>query len=325
MFLDHVKVKCSAGKGGNGIVAYRKERYIPKGGPYGGNGGKGGSIVFEADENLTSLDFFASKRHLKAENGREGGTNLKRGRQGKDLILKLPLGTLIKDEKGTLLADLTEHTERFLLVEGGNGGRGNASFKSSTHQTPNFATPGKPGEEKLVLLELKLIADIGLVGHPNAGKTTLLNALCKTSAKSADYPFTTLTPNIGFIESEDYRRCYIADIPGIIEEASKDKGLGLRFLKHIERTKTLLFVIDISAKDPLRDFEILKNELFCYAPKLLKKSFFVVLNKCDLEDADEMIQTVKKAEIVKPKYLFTISALNQDNLASLVDVLFNTR
>jgi GTP-binding protein len=322
MFVDQTQVKCIAGKGGNGSVSYRKERFIPKGGPDGGNGGIGGSILFEADENINSLDTFLSKRILKAENGMQGQGALKQGRSGKDLVVKVPIGTLIKDARGTLLADLTQHKETFLVVCGGRGGRGNASFRSSTHKTPNFATPGKLGEEKALHLELKLIADIGFVGFPNAGKSTLLNALCHTEVKCAPYPFTTLVPFISFIES-DYKRLFIADIPGIIEGASNNRGLGLAFLKHIERCKTLCFILDLSGQDPIKDFRILEKEITNYNPKLLQKPFFIVLNKCDTKGAKKHIKTIKNAHLVDERFLFVISALKHLHLEDFKQALFS--
>lgn len=307
MFTDSISVKLVAGKGGNGIVAWRREKYMPKGGPYGGNGGKGGNVIVQGDENLFSLDYFRNKRLIKAESGQSGGVNLQQGRQGRNYVMKVPCGTLVKDPKtGVVLCDITKPGQIETLCEGGRGGRGNASFKTSVRQAPTFATPGKEGEELSVELELKLIADIGLVGFPNAGKSTLINALTKSKAKCANYPFTTLSPNLGFIETKDYRRYFIADIPGIIEGAHQNKGLGLKFLKHIERTKILFFIIDISREDPLKDYRVLKDEIKEYNPKILEKPSLILLNKCDLDNFSEQIQHFKDEN--KSEKIYEISA-----------------
>ena len=283
MFTDRVRLKLIAGKGGNGIVAWRREKYIPKGGPYGGNGGPGGAILFESCPQTASLDAFSYKRIIKGEDGGSGAANNRQGRQGKDLILKVPSGTLIKDAKtGEILFDFTEDGQRFLICSGGRGGLGNTFFKKSTNQAPNFCTPGKPGEERAVELELKIIADVGLVGFPNAGKSTLIRALTASKAKVGAYPFTTLTPNLGVFEYDYGKRITFADIPGIIEGAHHNRGLGLEFLRHIERTKLLLFIIDGSKEEPEKDLEILLDELKCHDPMLLEKPRIIAWNKSDL-------------------------------------------
>lgn len=291
MFTDRVTVQLEAGKGGNGVVAWRREKYIPKGGPTGGNGGRGGSVILKADTQVFALDWYRNRKRIVAENGRIGGPNKRQGRRGKDIILKVPCGTLIKDkETGAIIADLTEDGEQMTICEGGRGGRGNESFKSPTNRAPNICTPGKPGEAKSVELELKLIADIGLVGFPNAGKSTLMNALTRVNVKAAPYPFTTLKPNIGFLKTKDYRRIFIADIPGIISGASENRGLGLEFLRHIERTKLLIFMLDasgIDGRDPYSDFQILRNEIAAYNPHILQKPVLVLLNKVDDEASKE--------------------------------------
>ena len=294
MFTDRVILTLKAGKGGNGIVCWRREKYIPKGGPYGGNGGKGGSIILEVDQQIPSLESFRNTRTRKAENGVQGGPNNRQGRHGRDLILKIPCGTLVKEvATGMIIHDFTEDKEKKVLCRGGRGGNGNSYFKSPTNRAPNTATPGKMGEGVEVELELKLIADVGLVGFPNAGKSTLISSATDIKVKMAPYPFTTLRPNLGYLIEEDGERILFADIPGIIAGAHKNKGLGLEFLRHIERTKILLFVIDafaLDGRDPVEDFAVLQSELKAYNPELLEKPFLVALNKIDCEEAQENIR-----------------------------------
>jgi len=324
MFTDQVTINFFGGKGGNGIVAWRREKYIPKGGPTGGNGGKGGSIYIEADRQFLDLDHFRNLRSIQAKSGQNGGSNLSQGKAGEDLILKVPCGTLIKNSKTKeVLHDLTQDGERILICEGGKGGKGNHVFRSPTHQTPDICTPGKEGENRSLELELKLIADIGLIGMPNAGKSTLLSALTKVVAKVAPYPFTTLHPQLGYLPSEDFFRTLIADIPGIIQGAHKNKGLGLGFLKHIERTSALIFVIDISGeegRDPLTDFKILKDEIHLYNKEILKKPHLIVLNKIDREVSSNFIKDFRK------KFSGTIlevSALSHQGIESLILAIQN--
>jgi len=318
MFLDEVTLHLSAGKGGDGVVAWRREKYIPKGGPTGGNGGKGGSVVFEADPEIYSLDYFRFRKILKAENGVQGGPNLQQGRNGKDLVLKIPCGTVIRDNAtGEVLIELLEKGDQFLACKGGKGGKGNDHFKSPTNRAPHTATKGELGEELDVDLELKLIADVGLVGFPNAGKSSLINALARGRAKVGAYPFTTLTPNLGFIETEIYDRIFVADIPGIIRGASDNRGLGLEFLRHIERTSLLVFVIDgagVDARDPLEDFEILQDELKSYSKELLKRPAFLLINKTDaVEDDKSVVKLEKKAKKLEIP-VYRVSALTGDGL-----------
>ncbi len=321
MFTDRVKLGLMAGKGGNGVVAWRREKYIPKGGPCGGNGGKGGSIIFEADTQIFSLEAYRNSRQLKAENGAAGGRNLCHGRNGKDLILKVPLGTLLKDmNTGEILHDFTIDKEKWILCKGGRGGKGNDTFKSPTNRAPNICTPGKEGETAEVELELKLIADVGLVGFPNAGKSTLISALADIRVKIAPYPFTTLRPNLGYIELEDLSRIFIADIPGIIEGAHRNKGLGYEFLRHIERTKLLIYVLDasgIDGRNPADDFQVLRNELEKYNPELLKRPFLVALNKMDTEDSQIFAPEFIKDYPFKKGTLFPISAEKGEGLPAL--------
>lgn len=323
MFIDRVKVDLKAGNGGNGTVAWRREKYIPKGGPCGGNGGKGGSVFIEADAQVYSLQWFRNRRILKAESGMPGGHNLCQGRNGKNLVLKVPCGTLVKDSvTGEVLYDLTEDKQTIEICKGGKGGRGNESFKSPTNRAPIEFTEGKEGQSCSIELELKLIADVGLVGFPNAGKSTLISAIADVQVKIAPYPFTTLQPNIGFIETEDYRRIYIADIPGIIEGAHRNKGLGFEFLRHIERTKLLLFVLDasgIDGRNPVDDYNVLRAEMEKYNPEMLERPFLVVLNKIDTEESKEHLKVFKK-KFPKLK-TYSISALTGEGLEELATTI----
>lgn len=326
MFIDRVTVKLNAGKGGNGAVAWRREKYVPKGGPYGGNGGFGGSIVIVAEPSLHSLDWFRNRSQLKAENGRTGGTGCRKGREGRDLILRVPCGTLVKDaETGALLADLTKPGEKIYVCLGGKGGRGNASFKTSINRAPNQWTEGDLGDEKRIELELKLIAEVGLVGFPNAGKSTLVGALTKAKAKVGAYPFTTLAPNLGKIHFEDYTSAYIADIPGIIEGAHENRGLGLEFLRHVERTKVLIYVLDTSGIDgrtPLDDLRVLRKEVQSKSPEILERPFLIALNKCEVPESKEHIEAFLKATDVDPKLIFHISAMEKQGLEPLLDAIY---
>ncbi len=325
MFVDQVKLELRAGKGGDGVVAWRREKYLPKGGPTGGNGGFGGCIYCEADPNINSLDHLANQRVLSAENGRCGGPNQQNGRRGKDLVIKVPLGTLVKDAKTqSIIFDMSEEKEKVLLCQGGKGGLGNAFFKTPRNRAPNKCTPGKFGETQSFELELKLIADVGLVGFPNAGKSTLLTAVANIDAKAGSYPFTTLSPNISYMEFDDFSRIYIADIPGIIEKAHLNKGLGLAFLKHIERCNTLLYVIDLSTEereDPLQDFLTLRDELGKYSKKLLEKPFIVALNKIDKESSTSTLEMFRSNYAFEGSSLYPISAKEQSNLSSLKEAL----
>lgn len=323
MFVDRVVIEFVAGKGGNGVVAWRREKFIPKGGPSGGNGGKGGSVILEADTQIGSLDWFRHRRILKAQNGGDGGSSCRQGRNGTDLILKVPCGTLVKDARtGEILYDFVNDKERFVLCKGGRGGRGNDSFKTPTHQAPNICTEGTYGQTHHVELELKLIADVGLVGFPNAGKSTLISSLAGLRVKVAAYPFTTLQPNLGFIELDNYKRVYIADIPGIIEGASSNRGLGLEFLRHIERTKLLIFILDASGIDgrtPSSDFRVLREEIGAYNPELLERPYLVALNKIDTEESQANIEEFCHNYPLPPHTLFKISAAYGEGLQALVE------
>lgn len=325
MFVDRIKIKVMAGKGGNGVVAWRREKYIPKGGPYGGNGGRGGSVFFEADSGLFSLEAFRRRKILQAENGKPGGTKLLQGRSGVPLTVKVPYGTIIKDSQTQeILVDFTMDAPQWEACRGGKGGQGNAFFRSPTHQAPNICTPGKPGEEKELELELKLIADVGLVGMPNAGKSTLLSQMTHAQVKIGAYPFTTLTPNLAFILNEGGSRILVADIPGIIENAHLDKGLGLSFLKHIQRTSALVFVIDISGEEgrsPIDDFEVLRQEIRAYDETLLSKPFLIVLNKMDKEDSEKNRQEFYEKYPLDAEKIFPVSALEKQELKPLIQAL----
>ena len=325
MFIDSVTLTLTAGKGGNGVVAWRREKYIPKGGPTGGNGGRGASITLRASTQLPSLEGMRNKRIIKAQNGSPGGANLIQGKSGQNLTITSPCGTLVKDSKtGEVLFDFTEDGQEWIVCAGGKGGKGNHHFKSSTHQAPNVFTEGTYGEIKEVELELKLIAHVGLLGMPNAGKSTLMSKITYVAVKVAPYPFTTLHPNLGFIQYRDGTKVLVADIPGIIENAHENKGLGMAFLKHIERTSLIVYVIDISGfegRDPLEDFLILRNELKAYKPEMLEKPFFVVLNKIDMEEAEENIGRFKKEINIDHSRIFEISAKERQGLEDLIIAL----
>lgn len=318
MFTDRVILELSAGKGGNGVVAWRREKYLPKGGPYGGDGGKGGSVILEVDDNIPSLESYRNKRILKAENGQQGGANNRRGRGGSNLVLKIPRGTLVKEvESGEVLYDFTENKDKWPICLGGRGGFGNTHFKSATNRAPTKATPGRAGETIKVELELKLIADVGLVGFPNAGKSTFVSQVTDVPVKIAPYPFTTLRPNLGYVMGEN--RFLIADIPGIIEGAHRNKGLGFEFLRHIERTHVLLYVLDASGfeeRDPIADFATLRNEVLEYNPELAKKPFVVALNKVDMGFVGE-----KFRETYPEAPVFEISALTGQGVNDIIGFL----
>lgn len=325
MFVDTVLLSLSAGKGGNGVIAWRREKYIPKGGPAGGDGGKGGSIYLQADPQVHSLEDYRNRRIIKAQNGMPGASNNCKGKNGQDLILKIPLGTLVKDSKsGQILCDFVQEGQTWKICTGGRGGKGNTRFKTSTHQAPFVCTEGTSGEEKEIELELKLIADVGLIGMPNAGKSTLISQLAHIQVKIAPYPFTTLRPNLGIIEFDDFQRILIADIPGIIEKAHENKGLGLAFLRHIERTSSLIYLIELApdeSRDPFEEFLMLRRELEAYNPAMLEKPFLVALNKIDQEGTTPLAEQFKKRYPYDPSTLFEISALAETNLDALKEAL----
>jgi GTPase len=287
MFIDFVSIYVRSGNGGAGKVAFRREKFIPKGTPNGGDGGKGGDIIFVGDVNMNTLLDFTMNRRFEAENGQPGGMSDMTGRGGKSVTIKVPLGTVISDkETGEVYLDIAEEDKEYKFLEGGKGGWGNPHFKTSTRQAPRYAQPGIPGEEKHIVLELKIIADVGLVGFPNAGKSTLLSVMSNARPKIADYPFTTLFPNLGIVKYGNYKSFVMADIPGLIKGASEGKGLGLQFLRHIERNKVLLYMINADSEDYERDFKILQNELFTYSEIMKEKPFLKILSKKDLLDKE---------------------------------------
>ena len=325
MFVDQVLLSLSAGKGGNGVIAWRREKYIPKGGPAGGDGGNGGSVVIRADPQVHSLENYRNRRILKAENGMPGGSNNCKGKNGCSLTLKVPLGTLIKDAiTKEVLFDFTEKGQTLEICSGGKGGKGNSRFKTATHQAPFVCTEGTLGTSAEIELELKLIADVGFVGMPNAGKSTLISSLAHIRVKIAPYPFTTLRPNLGIVHFDHTSHILIADIPGIIENAHANKGLGFAFLRHIERTRALVFVIELAPwqeRNPLEEFLMLRKELEAYNPEMLKKPFAVVLNKIDAEGAPEIAAQFRSNYPLDPSLLFEISAKEEVGLEPLKQAL----
>ena len=282
MFIDYAEIVCESGQGGAGRVSFRREKFVPKGGPDGGDGGKGGSVVFIADRNLHTLQDIRYKKSYKAENGGSGASNQKTGKNGQDIRIPVPLGTLISNmNDNSVKADLVSDGQEFVACVGGKGGKGNVNYKSSTRQTPRYAQKGIPGEKKHFSIELKVLADVGLVGLPNAGKSTLLSSVSSAAPKIDDYPFTTLQPHLGIVKYGEYQSFVMADIPGLIEGASKGKGLGHQFLKHIERTKLLLFLIDTADDNPLENYKLLKKELLNYNPDLDKRKYVILRTKID--------------------------------------------
>ena len=325
MFVDYALIEVSSGKGGDGVVTFRREKYVPKGGPSGGDGGNGGNVIIKASTNLhTLLDFRYKKKYI-ADNGDSGGNSLKDGKSGQDVIIHVPVGTIVKDaETEELLFDLDADGNEVILAKGGKGGRGNSKFATPTNQTPRFAEDGKPGEHKKVILELKLIADVGLVGFPNSGKSTLISKISAAKPKIADYPFTTLKPNLGIVKYKDFQSFTIADIPGIIEGASEGKGLGHQFLRHIERTRIILFLIDINSENYQNDFNILMNELKIYSPKLIQKKMFLSLSKADLVDPERLKEVFRfKFKGIKDKPLI-FSSISGFGLDRMLDILWNS-
>ncbi len=325
MFIDYAEIEIKAGKGGDGAVTFRREKYVPKGGPSGGNGGKGGDIIFEAHHNFNTLLDFRYKKHFKAQNAEMGASSRKDGKSGKDIIIKVPVGTLIKDpETKKILFDLDEESKQVIAAKGGKGGKGNSNFATPTNQAPRYAENGNPGEEKKVILELKLIADVGLVGFPNAGKSTFISTVSAARPKIADYPFTTLEPNLGIVKYKDYQSFTVADIPGIIEGAHEGKGLGIKFLRHIERTKILLFMIDITSEDYKKEFEVLFNELKTYSSKLAAKQKLIALTKSDLVDDDELKKISKKKIKLTGVPVQIISSAANFGIEELLDLIWKT-
>ena len=319
-FVDYVKIFCRSGNGGSGSAHLHRDKFTRKGGPDGGDGGRGGHVILRGNDQLWTLLHLKYQKHIYASHGESGGSSLKTGASGKDAHIEVPLGTVAREaESGRVLFEITEHGEEQILISGGRGGLGNDHFKSPTHQTPRFAQPGEPGQEGWYILELKLLADVGLVGFPNAGKSTLLSAMSAARPKVADYPFTTLVPNLGIVKYRDDRSFVMADIPGIIEGASEGKGLGHRFLRHIERNSMLIFLIPSDSRDIREEYQVLLNELEKYNPELLDKPRLLVVSKSDLLD-EELKEEIAK-DLPRVRYHF-ISSVANHGLVSLSDIIW---
>jgi GTP-binding protein len=316
MFIDYTEIELMAGRGGKGSVHFRREKYIPKGGPDGGDGGRGGHIIFKADANLHTLQDVRYRRKYKADDGNDGGGSRKTGKNGKDIIVLVPVGTVVRNKKeNTFIADLIENGETIIMRKGGMGGKGNIRFKTSTNQAPRIAQSGLPGETGHFIIELKVLADVGLVGLPNAGKSTLLSRISSARPKVADYPFTTLNPNLGIVKYGDYNSFVMADIPGLIEGASKGKGLGHQFLKHIERNKVLLYLIDCTDETPYQTFKTLENEILQFNADLDVKPKLICRTKADLES--ELSEEWGKFE----QEILVISSISGEGLNRLIATL----
>jgi len=321
-FIDEARISVKAGDGGSGCVSFRHEKYIPKGGPDGGNGARGGSVIIRADRQLNTLLDFRYKRNYIAERGENGRGKDQEGKSGKDVIVKVPCGTLIRDAlNGKTITDLVNDGDEIITAQGGKGGRGNGEFATATNQAPRFAEPGTPGEERELILELKLLAEVGLVGYPNAGKSTLISVISAAKPKIADYPFTTLVPNLGLVRYAEGRSFVVADIPGLIEGAHEGKGLGIQFLKHIERTKVLVFLIESVSEDPKKDYQVLLNELSSFKSAIAKKKKIVALTKMDIADES------RKAKLAKLKFgrgvlTMPISAVTREGIQDLLDEMW---
>lgn len=327
MFVDQVKIFLKAGDGGNGITAYRREKYVPFGGPAGGDGGRGASVVFEVDEGLRTLMDFRFQRHFKAKKGENGQSSNMHGKNAQDLILKVPPGTIVKDvETQETLADLVEHGQRATIAKGGRGGRGNSRFATPKNPAPDFSENGEPGEEIEVTLELKLLADVGLVGFPSVGKSTLLSIVSQAKPKIGAYHFTTIQPNLGVVTTPDQRSFVMADLPGLIEGASEGIGLGHQFLRHVERTKVIVHVIDMSGmegRDPYEDYLTINKEMRAYEEKLEKRPQIIVANKMDMPEAEDQLELFK-SQLEEDYPIIAISAYTRENIDQLLYEIANT-
>lgn len=322
-FVDYVKIHCASGKGGGGSAHFRREKYIPKGGPDGGDGGRGGHVILRGNKQLWTLLHLKFKKHIKAGHGLHGSSALKTGAEGKDEYIEVPLGTIVRDpETHEFLFEITDDGQEMVIQKGGRGGQGNDHFKSSTNQTPRFAQPGEDGAEGWKILELKVLADVGLVGFPNAGKSTLLSVVSAAKPEIGNYPFTTIKPNLGIVKYRGGRSYIMADIPGIIEDAHKGKGLGLRFLRHIERNSLLLFMIPADSDDIKKEYSILLNELKLYNPELLHKDKILAISKSDMLD-EELTEEIKLDLPEGIETLF-ISSVAQQGITELNDLVWNT-
>ncbi|MGE5313243.1 MAG: GTPase ObgE [Acidobacteriota bacterium] len=323
MFIDSAKIFVRSGKGGNGIIHWRREKYVPKGGPDGGNGGNGGDVILRANKQLNTLLDFRYKRKFEAQNGNPGEGSNCEGRSGEDVVVSVPLGTIVRNhETGDVMADLTEHDQEVVIAKGGRGGKGNWVFKSPTNQAPRICTPGTPGEEYTLDLELKLLADIGLVGFPNAGKSTLISVISAAKPKIADYPFTTLAPQLGMVYYRQSKSFVVADIPGLIEGAHEGKGLGTQFLRHIERTKALVYLIDCTSETIKEDYKVLFNELKSFNPDLPKKRTVIVLTKLDVAD-DDVRAAIRKVKFPKGTPVYSISAVTGEGIDELKEAMWH--
>jgi GTPase len=321
MFYDQAKIYVKGGDGGAGAVAFRREKYVPEGGPSGGDGGRGGNVIFVADEGLRTLVDFRYKRHYKADRGEHGMGKNMHGKYGEDMVVRIPVGTVVKDDDtGEIIADLVEHGQEVIVAKGGRGGRGNARFMSNTNKAPTLAENGEPGEEHYLVLELKLLADVGLVGFPNVGKSTIISQVSAAKPKIADYHFTTLVPNLGVVELEDGESFVMADIPGLIEGAHTGAGLGHEFLRHTERTRLILHVLDIAGseeRDPLEDFRIIQEELRQYSQELANRPVIIVANKMDIPGGEDNLKRLKEA-LGENYQIFPVSAATGEGLKELV-------
>ena len=323
MFIDYAEISIKAGNGGDGAVAFRREKFVPKGGPSGGNGGDGGNVIFQVDTNLHTLLDFRYKRKYYAENGKNGQKSLKDGKKGSDLVIKVPMGTLLLEKKSkNYIIDLNSEDSTYIAAKGGKGGKGNSNFATPTNQVPRYAEKGKEGDESTIILELKLIADVGLVGLPNAGKSTLISKLSSARPKIADYPFTTLKPNLGIVNYKNFNSFTIADIPGIIEGAHQGKGLGLKFLRHIERTELLLIIIDSSSENIRKDYNILLQELNNYSNILSAKKKIVGISKVDLLSENEIDKLNHDVMEIFNEDFILFSAVSGFNIQELLDFLW---
>ncbi len=320
-FIDYVKIYCRSGKGGAGSVHFRREKFVEKGGPDGGDGGRGGHIILRGNSQLWTLLHLKYRKHINADNGANGESARRTGKQGRDEIIEVPIGTVAKDaDTGEIMQEITEHGQEIVLLPGGRGGLGNDHFKTPTQQAPRHAQPGESGMEGWIVLELKLLADVGLVGFPNAGKSTLLSVVSAAKPEIADYPFTTIVPNLGVVAYKDFQSFVMADIPGIIKGASEGKGLGIRFLRHIERNAVLLFMVPATASNIKDEYEILLNELRLYNPELLDKQRILAVSKCDLVEESEYKRLQKEAPANMPVVL--ISSATNMGISQLKDLIW---
>jgi GTP-binding protein len=319
MFIDQAQITVRGGRGGNGCISFRREKFVPRGGPDGGDGGNGGSVVLAADENVNTLLAFRRRRRFEAGRGAHGQGSNKHGRSGADIRIRVPVGTIIREQpSGRQLADMVRPGQEIVAAAGGKGGRGNARFASATHQAPREAEEGAPGEERDLELELKLLADVGLVGLPNSGKSTLLSRLSAARPKIADYPFTTLEPHLGVVPVGEFRQVLVADIPGLISGAHQGKGLGIQFLRHIERTRMLLFLLDVTAADPAEDLRILRRELARFSPELPAKPALICLNKIDLWPPDGPLPALPGEQKAAPHAISALTGQGLEELKHLI-------